>query len=128
MSIKDYRNLVVWQKAMELVEAVYRLTRSFPKEEVYGLTSQLRRAAVSVPCNIAEGQGRRTTGDFLQFLSVARGSLMEVETQLMIAERLRFCTLEEVKPVLALAGDVGRPLSGLSKSLKNKQTSPRPNH
>jgi len=82
MAVKDYRELIVWQKAVDLVEAVYRASASFPKEEVYGLTCQVRRAAVSVPSSIAEGPPRTTTADFLHFLSVARGSLKEVETQL----------------------------------------------
>ena len=81
MPVKTYEELEVWQKAMELVALIYRLTKGFPREEVYGLTSQLRRAAVSVPSNIAEGQGRRSTKEFLNHLSMARGSLLEVETQ-----------------------------------------------
>jgi len=83
---KSYRDLVAWQKAMDLVTAIYRLTASFPKEEVYALTSQLRRAAVSVPSNIAEGQGRHGAAEFRHFLRQASGSLMELETQVMIAE------------------------------------------
>ncbi len=89
MKVKNYRELVVWQKAMTFVELVYRATRQFPREELYGLTNQLRRAAVSVPSNIAEGQGRFSTREFLSFLSIARGSLREAETQLMIAQRLK---------------------------------------
>jgi four helix bundle protein len=90
MPVKHYQELIVWQKAMELVELVYRMSKQFPREEIYGLTSQIRRAAVSIPSNIAEGQGRSTTKDFLNFLSVARGSLREVETQLLISERLEY--------------------------------------
>ena len=86
----NYRDLIVWQKAMDLVQAVYKITAGFPKEELYGLTSQLRRAAVSIPSNIAEGQGRRTTGDFQRFLAIANGSLREVETQILIAKRLNY--------------------------------------
>ncbi len=85
MTGKNYRDLIAWQKAMDLIEQVYRATASFPKEEVYGLTSQARRSAVSIPSNIAEGQGRRTTGEFLHQLSVAHGSLRELETQILIA-------------------------------------------
>ena len=88
--MKDYRELIVWQKAMDLVEAIYRTTARFPKEELYGLTSQIRRAAVSIPSNIAEGQARNTTRDFLHFLAIAYGSLKEVETQVLIAERLGY--------------------------------------
>jgi four helix bundle protein len=83
--VRSYRDLVAWQKAMRLVTDVYRCTESFPKAEVYGLTAQLRRAAISVPSSIAEGQGRASTGEFKQFLGHARGSLLEVETQLQIA-------------------------------------------
>jgi four helix bundle protein len=89
---KSHRDLVDWQQAMDLVTAIYRLTASFPKEELYGLTSQLRGAAVSIPSNIAEGQGRRGAAEFRHFLSQASGSLMELETQLMIAERLCYVT------------------------------------
>lgn len=88
MKVSHYQQLIVWQKAMDLVEKVYEATKTFPREEVYGITNQLRRAAVSVPSNIAEGQGRRTTADFLRHLGIAYGSLLEVETQLLIAVRL----------------------------------------
>src|ERR1700757_2166538 len=87
---ESYRDLVAWRKAMNLVTAVYEVTRSFPREELYGLTSQLRRAAVSVPSNIAEGQARFSRKEFHHFLSQARGSLVEIETQLMIARNLKY--------------------------------------
>jgi four helix bundle protein len=83
---RSYRDLVVWQKSMQLVTDIYRITKAFPKEEIYGLTSQIRRAAVSIPSNIAEGQGRRTSSEFHQFLGHARGSIMELETQILIAQ------------------------------------------
>ena len=113
MAVQHYRELIVWQKAMILVEAVYRATNDFPKTEIYGLTSQIRRAAVSIPSNIAEGQGRSTTRDFLHFLSVAQGSLMEVETQITIAKRLGYiekqsrngpCSKQRPKSVVLLNG------------------------
>src|SRR5215470_4196259 len=88
--IKRYSELIAWQKAMDLVQAIYKATERFPKEEIYGLTSQIRRASVSVPSNIAEGQGRKSTNEFLHHLSIAYGSLMEVETQVLIAERLNY--------------------------------------
>ncbi len=91
---KSYRDLIAWQKAMDLVTAVYQASASFPKDEMYGLTSQLRRAAVSVPSNIAEGQGRHGAAEFRHFLRQASGSLMELETQIMIAERLRYLNSE----------------------------------
>ncbi len=115
---KSYRDLVAWQKAMDLVTTVYQITASFPKEELYGLTSQLRRAAVSVPSNIAEGQGRRGVAEFRHFLRQASGSLMELETQVMIAERLRYLSPESANHVLDRSAEVGRVLNGLINSLK----------
>jgi four helix bundle protein len=87
--IKSYRDLLIWQRSIELTVAIYELTVAFPKEELYGLRSQLQRAAVSVPSNIAEGYGRRSKGEFLQFLGIARGSNYEVQTQLVISRKLR---------------------------------------
>ena len=117
MKVKSYRELIVWQKAMDLVIEAYTISRAFPREEVYGLTSQLRRAAVSVPSNIAEGQGRRTTADFLRHLSISYGSLREVETQTLIATRLGYLTDRRSKDVLDMAAEVGRLLNGLMTSL-----------
>jgi four helix bundle protein len=88
MALMHYKELVAWQKSMELVERVYRATQCFPRDEIYKLTNELRRAAVSIPSNIAEGQGRGTSAEFDRFLRIADGSRQEVETQLMIAERL----------------------------------------
>jgi four helix bundle protein len=113
----NYRDLIAWQKAMDLVELVYRVTKCFPSEERFGLTNQARRASVSIPSNIAEGQGRRTTGEFRHFLSVAYGSLRELETQILIGQRLGFITNDAAAPVLDLAGEVGRLINGLSESL-----------
>ncbi len=121
MGVRDYRELIVWQKAMDLVETVYRMSGAFPSNELYGLTSQIRRAAVSIPSNIAEGQGRTTTRDFLHFLAIANGSLKEVETQTLIAQRLGYIDQSGASKVLALAAEVGRLLSGLRKSLQAKQ-------
>jgi four helix bundle protein len=118
MAVRNYQDLIAWQKAMDLVEKVYQVTACFPREEIYGLTCQVRRAAVSIPSNIAEGQGRRTTGEFLQFLSIAHGSLREVETQLMIAQRLKFIEETGFLAAMELAGEVGRLLNGLSNSLQ----------
>ncbi len=101
--VRSYRDLVVWQKAIALVTDVYRCTRTFPKEEIYGLSAQLRRAAVSVPSNIAEGQGRVSTGEFRQFLGHARGSLLEVETQLEIARNLEYLSLQDCTILLRSA-------------------------
>src|SRR2546425_10334953 len=108
MKVKNYRELIVWQKAMDLVEEVYKSSRDFPREEVYALTSQIRRAAVSIPSNIDEGQGRRSTSEFLHHLSIAYGSLREVETQILIAHRLGYLTEARADNVMNFAGGVGR--------------------
>jgi four helix bundle protein len=118
MAVKSYRELETWQTAIELVVEVYRATSLFPKDEVYGLTSQLRRAAVSIPSNIAEGQGRNSTREFLHHLSIAHGSLCEVETQMFIAQRLEYITREEAERLAPLTASVGRLINGLSRSLK----------
>jgi four helix bundle protein len=102
---------------MQLVTDIYRITKAFPKEEIYGLTSQIRRAAVSIPSNIAEGQGRRTPSEFHQFLGHARGSIMEVETQILIARNLDYCTEAKATLLLDQAAELGRLLNGLMNSL-----------
>lgn len=118
MPVQSYRDLVAWQKAMDFTAEIYRVTRRFPKEELYGITSQLRRAAVSIPSNIAEGQGRQTTGEFRQFLGYARGSLLETETQIFLAERLEYLDHETAERLLRQAAEAGRILNGLMNSLK----------
>jgi four helix bundle protein len=105
---------------MDLVEATYRLTGSFPKEEQYGLTNQIRRAAVSIPSNIAEGQGRHTTRDFLNFLSITNGSLNELETQVMIAHRLDYISVRAQTSALSQTAEVGRLANALANSLRRK--------
>lgn len=114
---KSYRDLFVWQKAMELAKAVYEATRPFPKEEMYGLTAQIRRAAVSIPSNIAEGQGRLSKKEFRQFLGIARGSLMEVETQIILARDMNYLSEGKAEKLLLRASEVGRMLNGLINSL-----------
>ena len=109
-SMRGYRDLRAWQHAMELVTEIYRVTRTFPKDELYGLVGQLRRAAVSVPSNLAEGHGRNSRNEFRQFIGQARGSLSEVETQIEIAKNLKPDTAEAL---LAQAGVVGKMLTGL---------------
>ena len=113
----SYQDLVAWQKAMDLVTDVYKLTCAFPKEEVCGLTSQLRRAAVSVPSNIAEGQGRKGDGEFKHFLRLSLGSLMEVETQIIISKRLGYLEPSAAETVLRDTAELGRIMNGLIKSL-----------
>jgi four helix bundle protein len=115
--VSSYRDLVVWQKAVELVEEIYAATLTFPRHEVFGLTSQLRRSAVSVPSNVAEGQGRATRGEFIQFLSYARGSLFELETQVHIAGKLGYLSLESSQSLEFKAEEVARILNGLLTSL-----------
>lgn len=117
-----YRELIAWQKAMGLVTHVYKITSAFPSEEKFGLVSQIRRSAVSVPSNIAEGQARNTTGEFNQFLGIARGSMAELTTQLIIAENLGY--LQDTKETLEMVEEVGRILTGLIKSLRPP---PKPN-
>lgn len=120
MSIQSFRDLEVWQKAMEMAEEVYRLTKDFPKEELFGLTSQMRRAATSVPANIAEGWARRGTKEFLQFLNIASGSLRELETYLLLAERIQLARAPQVQPLLELAQTLGKQLIALQRSLSAK--------
>ncbi|WP_283743069.1 four helix bundle protein [Sideroxydans sp. CL21] len=116
----DYRELIVWQKAMDLVTEIYQTTSSFPSEERFGLSSQIRRAAVSVPSNIAEGHGRKATGAYLNHLSIAYGSLMEMETQLQIALRLEFISSTTTSALLNKTTEIGKMLNGLKKSLATK--------
>jgi four helix bundle protein len=118
--VKSYRELVAWQKAMNLVESVYLSTRNWPREENYGLTSQIRRAAVSVPSNIAEGQGRFSTKEFLRHLSIAYGSLLEVETQVLIAQRLGYLNIDATESLLAASAEIGRTINGLVRLLETK--------
>ena len=108
---------MVWQKAMDLVEMIYQQTKTFPKEEMYGLTSQIRRAAVSIPANIAEGNGRNSRKEYLHFLSIANGSVAELETHILIAERLNFLSKEKTKPLQTQLQTVGKLLSAMRKSL-----------
>lgn len=118
VSERNYRDLVVWQKAMDLVEGVYGVTQDWPKEELYGLVGQVRRAAVSIPANLAEGQGRTGTKEFLHHLSIANGSLREVETHLPIAERLQYLDSNNCQALLDQASEVGRLLLGLIRRLR----------
>ncbi len=111
--MQGYRDLKVWQKAMELVTAVYEATSNFPKHELFGLSQQLRRAAVSVPSNLAEGHGRSSRRELHLFISNARGSLCEVDTQLEIARNLKYLETSEADALLAKASEIGRMLNGL---------------
>jgi four helix bundle protein len=115
--LQSYRELVVWPKAAALVVEVYSITKDFPRDEVYGLTSQLRRPAVSIPSNIAEGQGRATKGEFIQFLCHARGPLFELETQIVIAKALGYFAPEVEGEITTRITEVARVLNGLLTSL-----------
>ena len=115
--IKTFKDLIVWQEAMNLVEIIYLQTRTFPKEEMYGLTSQIRRAAVSIPANIAEGNARKSRKEYLQYLSIATGSIAELETHIMIACRLNFLEIDNISLLQTQLQSVGKLLSALRKSL-----------
>ncbi len=118
--VEGYRDLIVWQKSIVLVKQVYQLTQNFPDDEKFGLVSQMRRAAVSIPSNIAEGQARRTTGDYVRFVSIAKGSLAELDTQLIVAIELSFCTRIQTKEVFLLMVEIRKMLNALRRSLMSK--------
>ena len=115
---QSYRDLIAWKKGMGFVSDLYRATQGFPRNELYGLTSQLRRAAVSIPSNIVEGQAHYSAREFHHFLSNARGSLVEIETQIMIAQDLAYLSAEEAERLLLKAAELGRILNGLIASIK----------
>lgn len=118
MSVQNYTDLIVWQKSMSLVEVVYDLAKKFPKEETYGLSSQVRRAAVSIPSNIAEGQARNGSAEFKNFLWIASGSRAEVETQLTLAHRLEYISENESDKALELSNEIKRMTHSLISKLK----------
>jgi four helix bundle protein len=120
MAIKSYRDLIAWQKAMDFAEKVYKATTAFPKEETYGLRSQLRKAAVSIPSNISEGQGRKSTSEFRHFLSIAYGSLCEAHTQVLLAQRFGYLSKETANTIIELGEEVGCIINGLYDSLPRK--------
>ena len=122
--LKNYKELKVWQKSYKLCLDVYKRTGSFPKEEIYGLVSQIRRSAVSVPSNIAEGYGRKTTADYTRFLYIAYGSLCELETQIMLSNDLRYLDQVNLKSLRADLSEVERMLKALIRSLENKNSTP----
>ena len=117
---KSFRELLVWQRSMQLTVMIYKLTRDFPREEVYGLTSQLRRSSVSVPSNIAEGQGRLNPNEFRQFLGIAKGSNCELQTQLEIARALEFGNPGLIQEAENLSHEVGKMIYSLAESLKDQ--------
>jgi four helix bundle protein len=118
---KSYRDLEVWQRSMEVARQVYDATCNFPNEEKFGLTSQMRRAAVSVPSNIAEGHARSGTGEFLQFLSISLGSVAELETQILLSVSLKYLDQEKANVLLEQLGTIGRMLRGLQRTLNQRR-------
>ena len=119
--MKTYRDLLVWQKSMVLVTEIYRLSKSFPKDEIYGLTSQMRRCSVSIPSNIAEGYGRNSTIDYIRFLRLATGSLYELQTQIEISLNLRYLKKTDFDQLYESSREIERMLSSLTKKLNDKQ-------
>lgn len=122
--IKSYQDLIAWQRAMDLVVLSYGLAKKLPKDELYGLVSQIRRAASSVPANIAEGQGRGSARQFLPFLRIANGSLLELETHIQVAHRLGMLDSADMRRFLTLSGEVGRIIAGLTRSLRDRVQHP----
>ena len=122
MSIESYRDLEVWERAMGLATMIYELTRSFPQEERFGLTSQIRRAAVSIPANIAEGWGRGGTREFQQYLRIAQGSLRELETHLLLSSRVGLCAETAIEPLLSEATILSKQLVALQRSLQRRRS------
>lgn len=120
MPINSHKDLIVWQKGIQLCKVVYKATEEFPKSEIYGITSQMRRSAVSIPSNIAEGRSRNTTKDFLHFLSIALGSASELETQIEIAKELSFITQQKYIDLNNLLAEVSKMTVGLMKKLDPK--------
>lgn len=115
--IKDFKDLIVWQKAMELVTEVYKLVKKLPKEELFALSDQIRRSAISIPSNIAEGQGRNSTKEFNRFLAIAKGSKAELETQLLLCVKIKYLEDSEIETAINLIQEIGKMLNALQKSL-----------
>ena len=119
-STQSYKDLVVWQKGIELAKRIYAVTRGFPNEERFGLTSQMRRAAISIASNVAEGQARRTTPEFIQFVSHAEASAAELDTQIILAVELNFCRKTDVLPIYELNDEIRRMLNALHRKLAER--------
>ena len=126
MPVRDFEDLIVWRKSVDFAVEIYRLTGQLPREERFELRSQLRRAAISVSSNIAEGNGRGTTRDYVNFLAHSRGSLYEVRSLLVVCDRLGFISKLESQPAVELTGEVGRMLSALRSSLQKRMAAPSP--
>jgi four helix bundle protein len=122
MSIQSYRDLRVWQEAMTLSVLAYRVTKRLPKEELFGMTSQIRRCSASIPANIAEGYGRENKGNYIQFLRIAQGSLKELETHVLLAQRVELVTQSHIQPLLDQSDNVGKMLRALIRSLESSRS------
>jgi four helix bundle protein len=120
LSIQSYRDLKIWQFAMDIAEASYKITQDFPKDELYGLTSQMRRAATSIAANIAEGHGRETTGAFVQFLRIAQGSLKELETHILMSSRLGYVAKDRCAAFLVRTEELGKMVRAMIRNLQEK--------
>jgi four helix bundle protein len=120
MNPRSYKDLLIWQKGIRLAKIVYRLTRTYPAEEKFGLVGQMRRAAVSIPSNLAEGQARRTTGEFVQFISHAEGSVAELDTQLILSIELQFCSEEDARLAFGLIAELRKMLNVLRRTLTTR--------
>jgi len=118
MKIRSYKDLMVWQRSMDLVESIYRITEKLPAKEQWGFLSQMRRAAVSVPSNIAEGYGRQSSGNYIQFLSISRGSLLELETQIELCIRLKYLTRIDSEKILNEIMEINKMLTSLISKIK----------
>ncbi|MGB3511186.1 MAG: four helix bundle protein [Microcoleaceae cyanobacterium] len=117
--INDFKDLKIWQKGMDIAEKCYFLTKLFPRDELYGMVQQIRRSSVSIPANIAEGYGRRYTGEYLRFLNVAQGSINELETHLILSGRVGLCKEKEIEIIISLLTEESRMIISLTKKLKN---------
>ena len=120
-STRSYKDLIVWQKGIALAKLIYQLTKKFPSEEKFGLVAQMRRAAVSISSNVAEGQARHTTGEFIQFISHAEGSVAELDTQLILSIELKFCNSVTAEPTFALINEIRRMLNALRRKLAARE-------
>ncbi len=121
MDVRSYRDLLVWQKAMQIAKMVYFLVKKLPREELFALSNQMRRAAISIPSNIAEGQARNSTKEFLQFLSVAKGSKAELETQLTLCVEINYLSTNDISQIMLLLDEIGKMINALINKLKTNE-------
>jgi four helix bundle protein len=117
--INDFKDLIIWQKGMDIAEKCYFLTKLFPREELYGMVQQIRRSAISIPANIAEGYGRRYAGEYIRFLNIAQGSINELETHLLLSRRVGLCELKDIEMIINLLKEESKMIISLIKKLKN---------